>query len=341
MVNSHAVLLVDDEPENLRALERTLRSHFPTVTCESATEALQKLEKQSFAVIISDQRMPQMVGTEFLSRAATKYPLTTRIILTAYTDSQNMLDAINRAEIYRYITKPWKNEELISAVSQGVERHRLLSENRSLIEALESKNRRLEEKEKELTDLNRSLEKLVEQRTVELRTANERLSELAMTDPLTKIHNRRSFMAKFQEELERSKRYRHAITLAMIDVDHFKKFNDSEGHPCGDEALRKIAQIFTSKLRKTDVLGRYGGEEFIVMMPETKLSVGAEICDRLRSAVDGEAFQGQKQAMFMTVSLGCAGYPEHGTTSAELIKAADHALYQAKQIGRNRVVTEE
>lgn len=320
-----SVLLVDDEPENLRALERTLRSQFTIHTADNGPQGLEKLKEHTFSVVVSDQRMPGMLGTEFLAEVAKHYPFTTRIILTAYTDSREMLDAINRAEIYRYITKPWNNEELMLAVAQGVERSRLLKENQRLVG--------------ELTQLNQSLEKLVEQRTSELRAANEKLNELAMTDPLTKIHNRRAFMSRFSDELDRSKRYNHQITVAMIDVDHFKKFNDMEGHLCGDEALRKIAQLFMSRLRKTDVLARYGGEEFILMMPETKLEIGAEICDRLRAGVEGDVFVGQNANAYITVSLGVSGFPLHGKTPPELIKAADQALYQAKQFGRNRVVT--
>lgn len=322
------ILLVDDEPENLRALERTLRNDFQTIASASPEEALEqlKIEGPNIAVVVSDQRMPSMMGTEFLARVSELYPLATRMILTGYTDTREMLDAINRAEIYRYITKPWNNEELILAVRQGVERHKLRCENQQLIT--------------ELTRLNQSLEKLVDDRTAELKAANERLNELAMTDPLTKIHNRRSFMAKFGDEIERAKRYKHRLTVAMIDVDHFKKFNDMEGHLCGDEALRKIAQLLTSRLRKTDVLGRYGGEEFILLMPETRLEVGTEICERLRVGVEKEDFQGNSKVAYLTVSIGVSGMPEHGTNANDLIKNADHALYQAKQFGRNRVVTE-
>jgi len=332
------ILVVDDEVENLRAIERTLRSRFEVTGCESPQTALDKIKSEDFAVVISDQRMPGMIGTEFLAKVAHERPLVTRIILTAYTETKELLDAINRAEIYRYITKPWDNDELLLSVQQAVDHFHLRTKNLTLIQELEEKNRRLEDKERELTALNRSLETLVEQRTSELRQANERLNELAMTDPLTKVMNRRAFFLKFNEELERSKRYRHPITVAMIDVDHFKPFNDMEGHLCGDEALRKIAALFTSNLRKTDALCRYGGEEFLVMMPETKLEAGSDICERLRRSVEDNQFQGQFTSAYLTVSIGIAGYPKHGEVALDLVKAADQALYQAKEYGRNRIV---
>jgi diguanylate cyclase (GGDEF)-like protein len=332
------ILVVDDEPENLKALERTLRGYYDVTGCESAVHGLRALEANDYSVVISDQRMPGMVGTDFLAKVAEKSPLSTRIILTAYTETREILDAINRAQIYRYVTKPWDNSELLILVQQAVERYRLLHHNQRLLGELEEKNRNLLAKELELTKLNQNLEKVVEQRTAELRLANEKLSELASTDPLTKLLNRRSFFEKFSDELERSKRYKHKISVAMIDVDHFKPFNDMEGHLCGDEALRKISQIFLSGLRKTDVLSRYGGEEFLLMMPETNVAVGTEICERLRGAVENNVFQGQHGPAYLTVSIGVAGFSEQGDTPQELVKAADQALYQAKEFGRNRVV---
>jgi diguanylate cyclase len=129
------------------------------------------------------------------------------------------------------------------------------------------------------------------------------------------------------------------MVIAMIDVDHFKHFNDTEGHLLGDEALKKIAQLFSGNLRKSDSLARYGGEEFVVMMPETKLSSGAEICERLRAAIEAHSFQGQNREGFLTVSIGLCEFPEAGDCTDELINAADKALYEAKQSGRNRVMT--
>lgn len=332
------ILLVDDEVENLRALERTLRGKFELMSCETPREALEAIQREDFAVIVSDQRMPGMLGTDLLAKVATTKPLITRIILTAHTDTKEILDAINRAEIYRYITKPWDNAELVVTLQQAAEHYRLLRHNQELIQKLAEKNRRLEDKEKELLTLNQSLEVVVEQRTAELRQVNERLNELAMTDPLTKLQNRRAFFQKFGEEIERSRRYKHSILVAMIDVDHFKTFNDMEGHVFGDEALKKIAQLFTSNLRKTDVLGRYGGEEFILMLPETPLEGGIEKCERLRTLIETTTFQGKKEAAYLTVSFGVAIYPQDADTPEALVKAADQALYQAKEFGRNRVV---
>lgn len=319
------ILLVDDEPENLNALKRTLGDKFHCVGVTNGVEALSLIEKEDFAVIVSDQKMPQMLGVDLLAEAAKKKPLATRVILTAHTEVSDILRAINRAEIYRYILKPWENQELISVMQQAAERHQLLKENQNLIA--------------ELKNLNLDLEKAVEKRTLELKLANERLSELAMTDPLTNLLNKRAFSKKLLDEVDRSSRYHHPLTVAMIDVDHFKHFNDTEGHVLGDEALKKISQVFLGNLRKSDSVGRFGGEEFIIMMPETKLQSGLEICERLRSSIEQEKFQGREKASYLTISVGLSVFPEAGETAESLITSADRALYEAKQSGRNRVMT--
>jgi diguanylate cyclase (GGDEF)-like protein len=324
MSDKPEILLVDDEAPNLDALARTLKADFNVTLCTHPEEALEKVKSHPFSVVISDQRMPQMGGTEFLSRVARLSPHSTRLILTAFTEPEAILDAINRAEIYRYITKPWDNAELISTIRQAAERHSLLVQNQRLLE--------------ELREANQVLERKVSERTEELRHANERLSELALTDSLTRIANRRALFRRFQEEVHRAERYGRSIAVAMVDVDHFKSFNDMEGHLCGDESLKKIAAVLSSNLRKTDFVGRYGGEEFIVLVPETQLAQAMETFVRLKSAVEGTVFQGREKAAYLTVSLGVSLYPKHGDNPKALIEAADHALFEAKQGGRNRIV---
>ncbi len=318
------VLLVDDEEGNLRALERTIRSRFEVVACLSPTEALAQIKQTEFAAVVTDQRMPEMRGTELLAQIAQISPATTRLVLTAYTETKEILDAINRAQIYRYITKPWDNDELLSILQHACERYHLLKENERLLG--------------ELRQHNADLEKQVALRTEELRLANEKLSELAMTDPLTRIANRRALFQRFRAEMDGSERYNRPISIARVDVDHFKVFNDMEGHVCGDEALKKTTALLGSNLRKTDFLGRYGGEEFLILMPETPLNVALETALRLRMAIENAVFQGKSKPAYLTVSIGLAGFPQHGRVPKMLIERADQALYDAKHSGRNRIV---
>ena len=121
-------------------------------------------------------------------------------------------------------------------------------------------------------------------------------------------------------------------------MDHFKAFNDREGHLAGDEALKKITRIVSKNLRKTDIFARYGGEEFIILMLETQVPIALEICDRLRSLIEFSSFPGKEDDAFLTVSMGLAGFPEGGKTVEDLVKSADHSLYLAKEQGRNRII---
>jgi diguanylate cyclase (GGDEF)-like protein len=335
------ILVIDDEAENLAALERVVRGKFEMVGLQKPEKALDELSRHEFQVVVSDLRMPGMLGTELLAEIAKRRPFISRVILTGHTDTREILDAINRAEIYRYVTKPWENNELLTILQQAVNHHLLLVKNQELIEALKEKNEKLILKEKELLNFNQTLEQKVDERTFELKQANEKLSELAMTDSLTKVFTRRAIFNKFNEEIDRAARYKRPLVIAMVDVDHFKKFNDSEGHVLGDEALKKIAQAFCTNLRKSDAVGRYGGEEFLLVLPETKLQSAKEIAERLRYNIEKISFQGQKEEAYLTVSMGLAAFPEHGISADDLVQAADHGLYMAKQQGRNQIVCEK
>ncbi|MGQ9817848.1 MAG: diguanylate cyclase [bacterium] len=164
------------------------------------------------------------------------------------------------------------------------------------------------------------------------------MRDLASIDPLTKLYNIGFFRDKLTEELNRAKRFQHSLTVAIIDLDNFKYFNDNFGHQAGDQLLIRLSQIFNKYFRDTDVIGRYGGDEFIVMFLETKKEEAAKILANLLSnfkIYDHTHSPGDKR---ITFSAGVAAYPEDGLNPSELIKNADTALYEAKNAGRGRVV---
>ncbi len=165
----------------------------------------------------------------------------------------------------------------------------------------------------------------------------ERARALANLDGLTGIYNRRYFEQRINEELERHHRYSGTLSLLMLDIDQFKRLNDEFGHLLGDEVLRQISAIFTQHLRKVDVVCRYGGEEFAILVPETGGPSALAVAEKLRHIVENWNFPGVPCPV--TVSAGVASFPQDGRTRDELMKAADDALYAAKQQGRNRVIT--
>lgn len=162
-----------------------------------------------------------------------------------------------------------------------------------------------------------------------------RAQQLAYLDGLTGIYNRRFFEKQISTELERASRYGGDLSLIMVDVDHFKKLNDEFGHLLGDEVLRTVANIFSQQLRKSDMVCRYGGEEFAIIAPQTSGSNATDVAEKLRRIIGGYSFPGVPKNV--SISVGVAEYPINGRDRDQIVAAADEALYAAKQNGRNCV----
>lgn len=167
--------------------------------------------------------------------------------------------------------------------------------------------------------------------------AREELKEQAIRDPLTGLHNRRYFAERMQEELDRARRNQRPVSLIMADVDRFKSINDSYGHAAGDATLQSIAVHLGLFTRRSDVVCRYGGEEFMLLMPEMDLESAARRAEQIRQGFQAIAVRHEGSEVRATISLGVAAFPEHGATADAVLKAVDEALYRAKDCGRNRV----
>ncbi len=201
-----------------------------------------------------------------------------------------------------------------------------------------------------LAELNKSyqglihtLEKIVAEKDAlaqSLEKANQDLRRLAMTDGLTGLYNRRAFAAALAKDLSRADRARTTLSLVMIDIDHFKSINDTKGHQTGDAVLRGVAEVLIASIRGGDLAGRYGGEEFCLVLPDTNLDGAMIVAERIRVSVEQKPFQGPQGSFHVTASFGVANITGPGcANSAEaLIKKADEALYKAKADGRNRVI---
>lgn len=168
--------------------------------------------------------------------------------------------------------------------------------------------------------------------------AEEKARYLALHDPLTGLYNRRVLEGRLTEELNRAERYQRPLSIFMLDLDHFKRVNDTHGHQFGDVALCHLAQLLENSIRKTDYVARYGGEEFIVVLPETPLSEAIDLAERLCEQIKNEDIPiGRHQKIRLTASIGVSCYPMHHHTWKGLIENADSAMYLAKKEGRNRV----
>jgi diguanylate cyclase (GGDEF)-like protein len=173
-----------------------------------------------------------------------------------------------------------------------------------------------------------------------LKEVLQQTRELSITDGLTGLYNQMHFFELLDRETKNSQRHDMSYTLIIFDVDHFKNFNDSNGHLRGSETLKSIAAVMKRKFRSTDLLAKYGGDEFVIILPQTD-KVGAYLAaERLREAVERQPFPGaetQPQKK-LTISIGLASYPEHGLSDDEILNRADKALYFAKESGRNRTI---
>ncbi len=336
------ILCVDDEEGILTALRQQLAPRFGheceielAQSADDALELVDELDKEgeSLALVIADQIMPGMKGVELLEEVHKRSPGTTKILLTGQAGLDAVVAAINKAGLNRYIPKPWDEPDLRLTVENLLKTFRLHRQNELLFEDLKRKNVELEAAKTQL-------EQKVKERTSALEEANARLNRLAVTDGLTGLYNHRYFHEQLHQEVERSLRSGTPTALLMIDVDHFKKYNDRQGHPAGDEALRTVARLISEDRRTVDVVARYGGEEFAIILHDVGREAAVEVAEKIRARVHSAPIaHAEKQPLGrLTVSIGVAVCPGDAQTAEALLEAADVALYRAKKSGRDAVV---
>lgn len=163
------------------------------------------------------------------------------------------------------------------------------------------------------------------------------LEQLAITDSLTAVHTRRHFLSRLEEEFRRAKNHHTQLSFLMVDVDYFKHLNDQYGHLIGDQVLRRVAELIKESVREIDIVGRYGGEEFAIALPETDVQGAQYVAERIRSSVAKSLISAYDAKVHVTVSIGLANFPQDAKDKNELIERADWALYRAKKGGRNLV----
>ena len=335
------ILCVDDEEGILAALRQQLNARFGTecdiAVAKNAREALDLIDDlqqdgEQLAVVIADQIMPGMKGVELLEEVHKRSPQTVKILLTGQAGLDAVVYAINRAGLDQYIPKPWDEPDLRLTIQGLLSRFRLERERAELLRELRTKNA-------ELASLNSSLEEKVVARTRELETLNARLAELAITDGLTGLYNHRHFRERLSLEMERSNRTGLPLSVLMIDVDHFKGYNDRHGHLAGDNALRGVSKILQHGRRANDVVARYGGEEFAIVLLDVGKAAAKEVAERICAQIAEFPFEfGSTQPTGkLTISVGVASFPDDGAEPAVVLASADRALFAAKNAGRNRV----
>jgi two-component system cell cycle response regulator len=174
---------------------------------------------------------------------------------------------------------------------------------------------------------------------MEMRRAVKKMTEMSTRDELTDLYNRRYFMDVLEREIKGAERYDRKLALGMMDLDFFKRINDTHGHPAGDEVLQQVARLLREFSRESDIPCRYGGEEFVVVLTDTSMGNARLFCDRFRKKLENHVIEYQGISLRVTVSIGVAGYfPASGQSITTFLSQADKALYAAKEQGRNRVI---
>ena len=308
-VRKDRILVVDDHPDNVEIINARLTSRgFEVDTASNGQEALERVKDNPPHLILLDVMMPLMDGYEVARRIKTDetLPFIPIILVTARDSTADKVEGLD-AGADDYLTKPINFPELEARVRSMLRIKRLQDE-------LDQKNRELE-------------------------VANKRLRRLSITDGLTELFNHRHMHELLHEEFERTKRSAEPLAVVMLDLDRFKQVNDTYGHPTGDVILYETARMIREMAREIDMVGRYGGEEFIAILPGTDEEAAGQFAERVRQAVEEHVYRDEATEVRMTVSSGVASFPDEGIDHPEtLIKRADEALYAAKGTGRNKVV---
>ena len=306
------ILVVDDHEDNIELLRARLEARgYQVDGANDGQQALEQVDKICPDLILLDVMMPKMDGMEVVRRlkakiASKELPFIPVIMQTALDSTENKVEGLD-AGADDYITKPINFAELEARVNSLLR-----------IKALQSD---LASRERELSDL------------------NDKLRQISLTDGLTQIDNRRSLEDRLQEMWQHSVRLHEPIALVMCDIDKFKSVNDHYGHQAGDSVLKEFAQLLKAEAREIDRVGRYGGEEFLLILPGTVLDAAVTFAERLREKVERHTFTYAGGTLCRTMSCGVAASPHPRVKDQEaLLKASDDALYVAKETGRNRVI---
>jgi len=323
-----SLLVVDDEPYILATLASLLSLEFEVVTADSAAAAQALFAQRNIDLVLTDQRMPRTTGVQLLEWVRQHHPRTVRLLMTGFAELEEAVEAINRAQVFRYLFKPWRAEELLEVLHSAARTFLLERSNEQLLQELRTLNLELEQRVQQRT-------RELEETNHELEQKNKMLEKLALTDPLTSLPNRRAMDRLAERELRRRDRYPSPLAVGLIDVDHFKKINSRYLLPGGDKVLQDLAKCLFGSLRTVDLMGRIGGEEFLVIAPETNLEGASVLAERIRATVEAHPFSYKDEKIQVTVSLGFAVAETGVPADYEQMKhIAAGALVEAK-VDRN------
>jgi len=310
------ILIADDELTIRSLVAEVLSDEGHIVTlAEDGEDALEKYKKEWHEIVFSDIRMPKMTGIQLLGEIKKLNDLTQFIIMTSHASVDNSIDALKKGA-FDYILKPFEDlDVVVDAANRAMANLSAIREQQHLLNTLSRQNE-------------------------ELGTLNMKFRELAIRDGLTGLYNRRHGEDKLTAEIDRAMKFSRKLSLLFIDLDHFKFFNDTHGHQAGDEVLHSLGRLMNDAARDSDTVARWGGEEFIIISPETDEQQACQLAESIRKQVAAFAFpHADEQPLgHVSLSVGVATLSEGIDNAEELVGLADKAVYKAKESGRNRTV---
>lgn len=343
--NQSLVLLIDDEEANLKVMQATLQNHFRVLQAHDGQHALEIVKNlqtpENLACIISDQRMPGLTGVEFFQQSQHLTPHSIRIIVSGFSDLDAIIASINRAEVFKFISKPFEAQDFLDTVTKAVELFQEKQQRHAYYQELENQ---IKQRTQEL-----------EEKKVELEQAQQNLSELAITDPLTQMRNRRFLLQRLDADITITLR-RHEewmrrgcpgalldvdLVFFYVDLDYFKQFNLQYGPAAGDSVLRQMHERLQEVFRESDYLVRWRDEQFLIVARATNRSEAGVVAERIRYAVASRNFQfDDNRHAALTCSIGFAAFPfaNHAPRAIawpQVVDLAEQAMRMAKEAGRN------
>lgn len=316
---ARTILLVDDEKDIGAALARLLRCDAYTVLrATSAKEGLALLAEHEVGVVISDQRMPEITGVEFLTQVKALYPHSIRIVLSGYADIEAVMDAINQGAIYKFLTKPWDNETLRAEVLEAFRHYELILEKELLTQEIQVANNLLAE-------VNQEWAAAAVQRDLHIK----HISNYSL---LTNLPNRKFFFERLVQDMAAGQQENSLLAVLIINIDQFKQINDSFGHSLGDGLLLAIAERLQQHVKASDTLAHLGADVFGFLLPDI-LSAQA-VANFSQNLIDSFActpIEISNNEVFVNFCIGIAIYPLDGVEAEMLFKNADAALHYAKE----------
>jgi diguanylate cyclase (GGDEF)-like protein len=321
------ILIVEDSVEVGKSLCALIGSAHQTTLAASLEEAKEALARETFDAVISDDRLPEPAGVEFLAQVRDQQPMAICLLMSAWVDTDRLLKAINETHVFAFLEKPIPRQLLFSTLSQVAQMRAVMRERDEALSDLKAQKGRLE--------------LLVAERTRQLAQQNVQLERLAMRDPLTGLFNRRYIEQRMEEELSRLQRYGAALSILLFDIDNFKAVNDTHGHAVGDKILKQVATTFVDSVRQVDLVARFGGEEFLLLLPNTGLEpaelTGARLCKQIAAASKVVTDDGLTVSVTVSGGVSSARADDKGWKAT--VERADSALYEAKAAGKNRTMT--